>query len=167
MAAADFLMAVFLISVSLLGACFSLQMPSPRGWYTSPALFPMFVFSGLTVMAVILLIGSMKTKLKYIVESIRGTDFSHLLRSENPKRFWFLISTVFIYIYILLNFLFFELATVFFLTATLFAFSKLKLLKILFISMIFTTTTSLSLTMFMKTLLPGESLLWLLLRTLF
>jgi hypothetical protein len=167
MAAADFLMAVCLICISLVGAYFSLRMPSPGGWYTSPALFPLFVFSGLTFMAFVLLVGSVKTKLGSIIDSIQKIEFSQILKIDGAKRLVLIIFAVFIYIYVLLGFLFFEMSTISFLTFTLLVFSKLRLRLILCISFLFTMTASFSLTMFMKTLLPGDSLLWLLLQKVF
>jgi len=166
-ALADFVMAILLISLCLVGAYLSFRMPNPRGWYSAPALFPLLILGSLFVMALILLVGAMKTKLSYMIRSTKNIYFLGLLRTETTKRFGLITLAVFIYIYILLRFLFFEFATITFLIVTLFIFWKAKKIKMIIISIIATISISVIFSIFFKTLLPGQSFLMLLFHKIF
>lgn len=166
-ALADFIMAILLMILCLAVAYSSIKMPSPRGWYTSPGLFPMFIAVGLFGMALALFVGALKEKFSFMVRVAKNLDLLDILTQETTKRVGLITFAVFVYIYILLRFLPFELATFAYLMGTLIIFWKTKMKKILFASLLLPLLISIFFNMFFKTLLPGGSLLWAVLPKIF
>ncbi|WP_292897361.1 MULTISPECIES: tripartite tricarboxylate transporter TctB family protein [unclassified Nitratireductor] len=133
-----------------------LHMPHERGWATSPSLFPIIIGSVLFLLAILL-------QLEPLPRDRKAPDSSSEKESAAERRRRVALTTavpVSLAAYILLvHHIGFELATLGYLVAGMWALGERSLVRILVASLLFTAIIAFMFTQVLQTLLPGGAVL--------
>lgn len=145
-----------------------LQMPRPRGWSSSPGLFPLIIGASLVLMAVALLL-ERRRLLRYAAaeRKVSQSNISVLeakmeLAAAEPQMAWdaklrTALVTALIVLYVVgLSYLNFEIASFCFLVAAMLAFGERSLLRVLSVSAAGVLLIAIVFIYVLETLLPGK-----------
>ncbi|MDR5694546.1 MAG: tripartite tricarboxylate transporter TctB family protein [Armatimonadota bacterium] len=157
--AADLVAGIILAALSAFVIIQAISMPRPRGWHSAPGLLPFLLGLTLLVMSVTLVIFGLRggARLSLTVRVVRrgGQDsISQWLRALG------ILGGVGIYIYVLLRWFPFEVATFLYLLGVLGALLRRDPLKVILISAGVAVVLSLLFGKVLRTLLPGAGLLF-------
>jgi len=157
--AADFFMGIVLMILSAVIIYIAWSWPRPTGMVSAAALFPLLIASTLFLMALTLLVTSLKHKgyLK-LVHYLTIKYWREFLAGSSGKLFLLTFSTILVYMILLLNVLPFEAATLIYTAGSLYLFWKEKIYKILIISASVTAFYVISFRYFFKLVLPGSGM---------
>lgn len=157
--AADFLMGILLITLSV-GVCYAAwSWPRPAGMSSAPGLLPFLVAFSLFFMSLGVFVTSLKNGgFQKLIHYFKSGNFRKSLTGEDTKLLRFAISTVLIYTIVLINLMPFEFATFIFVAGSLHLFWREKIYKILILSAIATVFYIIAFKVFFKMTLPGTGM---------
>ena len=154
--AADFFMGIVLMILSAVIIYIAWSWPRPTGMASAAALFPLMISSTLFLMALTLFVNSLKRRgYQRLIHYLTIDYWQKFLPSSNGKLFLLTLSTILVYMILLLNVLPFEVATLIYTAGSLYLFWKGKIYKILIISASVTAFYVISFRYFFKLVLPG------------
>ena len=157
--AADFFMGLVLMILSVVVCCVAWSWPRTEGIASSAALFPFGIAFTLFPMALAIFISSFKRKgHRHFVAFFMAGHFRESWTQGNLKLVCLTISSVLIYMIVILNLLPFEIGTFIYMAVTLYLFWGEKLYKILIISACVVAFYSISFKVLFKLVLPGAGM---------
>lgn len=159
MPAADFFMGIVLMVLSGTVAYVALSWPRPSGIASSAGLFPFLIASSLFIMALSIFIHSFKRKGYAHFAALFGRAHLREAWTQGNLRLALLsLTTVIVYLVVILNLLPFEIGTFLFMTAALYLYWKTRIYKILIVSACVVAFYSLSFKLLFKLILPGAGM---------
>ena len=154
--AADFFMGIVLMVLSAVIVCIAWSWPRPTGIASAAGLVPLLIASTLFLMALTLFVTSFKRKgYQRFIHYLTIDYWQNFLPSSEGKLLLLTLSTILVYMILLLNVLPFEAATLIYTAGSLYLFWKGKIFKILIISASVTAFYVVSFRYFFKLVLPG------------
>ncbi len=157
--AGDFFMGIVLMALST-GVCYvAWSWERPTGMASAPGLVPFIVGISLFFMSLGVFVSAMKNGgFQKFIRYFNSGDFRESLTGEETKLLRLVLSTVLIYIIVLLNFLHFEIATFIYTAGSLYLFWREKIYKVLILSASATVSYSVIFRNFFKLILPGTEM---------
>ena len=150
----DFFMGIFLMGFGAVVSYVAWSWPRPQGMTSAPGLFPFFLGVSLVLMSFALFVGAIRKRAHLdLKKHVRDS-----LASEDTKPTLLALSTILIYMIVLLNLLSFELSTFIYLAGALYIFWKQRLYKILIVAASATALYSFVFKFFFKLMLPGAGM---------
>lgn len=150
----DFFMGIFLMAFGAVVSYVAWSWPRPQGIASAPGLFPFFLGVLLLAMSFVLFVGSIRKRAHLnLMKRLRDS-----LAREDTRPTLLALSTILVYMIVLLHLLSFELSTFIYLFVSLRIFWKQKLYKILIVSAGATALYSFVFKFFFKLMLPGAGM---------
>lgn len=143
------------------------HMPRPDGWASSPGLFPVIIGTGLTILALLLLLERRRLRIQENEASAADVDPNSLdakieeltaepaMTAEGARRTVLVTGAIILYV-VALRFLPFEVATLGFLIGAMLAFGERSLWKIVSVSVGVTLAIDVAFIYGLQSLLPGN-----------